>query len=147
MAEEPTVQDALRTAVSAIGGEDREGQQAMAESVAAALRGEGHAFVQAGTGTGKSVGYLVPAALHATSADGGPVIVATATLALQRQLVDRDLPRVAAAAVRSWRRSATAVRRSRCSPCMTAALISPPHSRSCTTYTIRQLSWARHAGC
>jgi ATP-dependent DNA helicase DinG len=87
--------DALATVVDAIGGEHREGQSAMAHAVAHALSGSGHAIVQAGTGTGKSVGYLVPAALHA--ADGGAVVVATATIALQRQLVERDLPRIAEA--------------------------------------------------
>ncbi|MEY2663929.1 MAG: hypothetical protein RIR35_737, partial [Actinomycetota bacterium] len=48
-----------------------------------------HLLVQAGTGTGKSLAYLVPALVH-----GKRVLVATATLALQRQLVERDLPRV-----------------------------------------------------
>ena len=94
---EPDLEDALAAVVAAIGGQDRPGQLLMAQTVAASLSGTGHAIVQAGTGTGKSVGYLVPAALHATSADGGAVIIATATLALQRQLVDRDLPRVAEA--------------------------------------------------
>ena len=89
--------EALSAVVEAIGGEEREGQLLMAQTVASALTGNGHAIVQAGTGTGKSVGYLVPAALHAVSPDGGPVIVATATLALQNQLVDRELPRVAQA--------------------------------------------------
>ncbi len=86
---------ALHEVVEAIGGEHREGQEQMAGIVAQAIERRSHAVVQAGTGTGKSVGYLVPAALHATSRDGGSVVVATATLALQRQLVDRDLPRVA----------------------------------------------------
>ena len=95
MAESVDLDDALAAVVDAIGGEHRDGQKAMAHAVAAALDGTGHAIVQAGTGTGKSVGYLVPAALHA--ADRGAVIVATATIALQRQLVDRDLPRVAEA--------------------------------------------------
>lgn len=94
---EPELPDALAAVVAAIGGQDRPGQLLMAQTVAASLSGTGHAIVQAGTGTGKSVGYLVPAALHAASADGGAVIIATATLALQRQLVDRDLPRVAEA--------------------------------------------------
>jgi ATP-dependent DNA helicase DinG len=67
----------------------------MAHAVATALATGGHAVVQAGTGTGKSLAYLVPSALHAASPGGGPVVIATATLALQRQLVDRDLPRVA----------------------------------------------------
>jgi len=97
MADRVPVDEALAAVVDAIGGQEREGQRQMAETVASALAGEGHAVVQAGTGTGKSVGYLVPAALHAAAPDGKAVIVATATLALQRQLVDRDLPRVAEA--------------------------------------------------
>lgn len=91
------VDAALTTVVAAIGGQPREGQRQMAEAVADSLTGASHVVVQAGTGTGKSLAYLVPAALHAASADGGPVIVATATLALQRQLVDRDLPVIAEA--------------------------------------------------
>jgi ATP-dependent DNA helicase DinG len=59
----------------------------------AATTGE-HLLVQAGTGTGKSVAYLVPAVAHALSS-GRPVVVATATLALQAQVVDRDLPALA----------------------------------------------------
>lgn len=86
---------ALAAVVAGIGGEDREGQRRMARAVADALAGGGHAVVQAGTGTGKSVGYLVPAALQAVA--GEPVVIATATLALQRQLVERDLPRIAEA--------------------------------------------------
>lgn len=50
--------------------------------------------MQAGTGTGKSLAYLVPAIDHAMHT-GNPAIVATATLALQAQIVDRDLPRIA----------------------------------------------------
>jgi ATP-dependent DNA helicase DinG len=61
----------------------------MAEAVANALADRHHLLVQAGTGTGKSLAYLVPALVH-----GKKVLVATATLALQRQLVERDLPRV-----------------------------------------------------
>lgn len=49
-----------------------------------------HLLVQAGTGTGKSLAYLAPA----LTVDG-PVVVSTATLALQSQLVDHDLPRLA----------------------------------------------------
>jgi ATP-dependent DNA helicase DinG len=97
MADAPDLATALSAVVEAIGGEEREGQLLMAQTVASALDGHGHAIVQAGTGTGKSVGYLVPAALHAVAPDGGAVIIATATLALQKQLVDRDLPRVAEA--------------------------------------------------
>ena len=93
----PHVDLGLDAVVAAIGGEPREGQREMARAVADAIAGRGHVVVQAGTGTGKSVAYLVPAVLHATSPGGGPVVVATATLALQRQLVERDLPRVAKA--------------------------------------------------
>ena len=92
---EPGVDDALSAVVGAIGGQTRPGQQEMAHAVSTALEAGGHAIVQAGTGTGKSVAYLVPSALHATRSGGGPVVIATATLALQRQLVERDLPRVA----------------------------------------------------
>jgi ATP-dependent DNA helicase DinG len=84
----PPVRDVLQAAVSAIGGAERPGQVAMAEAVAAALDAGEHLLVQAGTGTGKSLAYLVPALTHAER-----VVVATATLALQRQLVERDLPR------------------------------------------------------
>lgn len=69
----------------------------MAEAVAGAIESGEHLLVQAGTGTGKSLAYLVPALLHADRA-GAPVVVATATLALQAQLVDRDLPLLARAA-------------------------------------------------
>jgi ATP-dependent DNA helicase DinG len=83
----PTTAELLDVAVGAIEGTPREGQQQMAEAVADALaRGE-HLLVQAGTGTGKSLAYLVPVLAHHDTA-----IVATATIALQRQLVDRDLP-------------------------------------------------------
>ncbi len=61
----------------------------MAEAVAEAMTEKRHLLVQAGTGTGKSLGYLVPALLHDRR-----VVVATATLALQHQLVERDLPRL-----------------------------------------------------
>ena len=83
------LRNALDAAVSAINGSPREGQIAMAEAVANALSDRHHLLVQAGTGTGKSLAYLVPALVH-----GKRVLVATATLALQRQLVERDLPRV-----------------------------------------------------
>ena len=79
----------LDAAVAAIGGTPREGQHEMAEAVADALESGEHLLVQAGTGTGKSLAYLVPVLAHHDRA-----IVATATIALQRQLVDRDLPRL-----------------------------------------------------
>ena len=83
------VRAALDAAVSAIGGKPRDGQIEMAEAVANALTDRHHLMVQAGTGTGKSLAYLIPALVH-----GRKVLVATATLALQRQLVERDLPAV-----------------------------------------------------
>jgi ATP-dependent DNA helicase DinG len=86
------VRSALDAAVTAIGGSPRAGQIEMAEAVANALYDRHHLLVQAGTGTGKSLAYLVPALVH-----GKKVLVATATLALQRQLVERDLPKIKAA--------------------------------------------------
>jgi ATP-dependent DNA helicase DinG len=90
--ETPAVTQVLSAAVAALGGSERAGQVAMAEAVAAAMADERHLLVQAGTGTGKSLGYLVPSLLHDER-----VVVATATLALQHQLVERDLPRLAGA--------------------------------------------------
>jgi ATP-dependent DNA helicase DinG len=85
----------LTTAVSAIGGTERDGQSRMAKAVWDAMSDGSHLAVQAGTGTGKSLAYLVPALQLATARKHGPVVVSTATIALQRQLVDRDLPRLA----------------------------------------------------
>jgi ATP-dependent DNA helicase DinG len=96
----------LSAAVEAVGGSPRPGQQLMAEAVARAAETGEHLLVQAGTGTGKSLAYLVPAVVHGVST-GKPVIVSTATLALQAQIVDRDLPRVAAALSPALGRSAT----------------------------------------
>ncbi|WP_405805823.1 ATP-dependent DNA helicase [Streptomyces sp. NBC_01187] len=84
----PALTELLQAAVTAVGGTERPGQAAMADAVAEAVDDGRHLLVQAGTGTGKSLGYLVPALAH-----GERVVVATATLALQRQLVERDLPR------------------------------------------------------
>jgi ATP-dependent DNA helicase DinG len=83
----------LAAAVDGIGGTARPGQDAMAEAVWRAIGTGEHLAVQAGTGTGKSLAYLVPAAAHAIGR-GAVVVVATATIALQRQLIDRDLPRL-----------------------------------------------------
>ena len=83
----PDVRAVLHAAVEAVGGEDRPGQIEMAEAVQHALESGEHLLVQAGTGTGKSLGYLVPSLLH-----GKRVVVATATLNLQHQLVERDIP-------------------------------------------------------
>ncbi|WP_027860105.1 ATP-dependent DNA helicase [Marmoricola sp. URHB0036] len=87
------MREVLAAAVEQLGGEERPGQVAMAEAVAAAMEDKRHLLVQAGTGTGKSLGYLVPALLHRDR-----VVVATATLALQHQLVERDIPALLEAA-------------------------------------------------
>jgi len=108
------VDDALAQAVEALGGEHRDGQVEMARAVYDVVSQRPsrdsdepprHLLVQAGTGTGKSLAYLVPSILaanaRAANAPGGSsygngrVVVATATLALQHQLIERDLPRVA----------------------------------------------------
>ena len=84
----------LGTAVAALGGTERTGQVEMARAVEHAFETGEHLAVQAGTGTGKSLAYLVPAISRAITSHQ-PVVVSTATIALQRQLVDRDLPRLA----------------------------------------------------
>jgi ATP-dependent DNA helicase DinG len=91
--DETRVREVLAAAVEGLGGQERPGQQAMAEAVTRAMEEGRHLLVQAGTGTGKSLGYLVPALLHRQR-----VVVATATLALQHQLVERDIPALLAAA-------------------------------------------------
>lgn len=93
---DPAVQEVerlLTTAVDKMGGQRRDGQHEMAHAVAHALSSGRHLLVQAGTGTGKSLAYLIPAITHAIDAEK-PVVVATATLALQSQVVGRDVPRL-----------------------------------------------------
>lgn len=92
----PPVSELLDTAVESLGGSRRDGQTKMAEAVGNALSTGEHLAVQAGTGTGKSLAYLVPSLRHAVET-GRTVVVSTATIALQNQLVDRDLPRLSAA--------------------------------------------------
>ncbi len=83
----------LDAAVGAVpDGVARPGQQRMAQAISAAISSGEHLLIQAGTGTGKSLGYLAPAL-----ASGRRTVVSTATLALQSQLVDHDLPRLAEA--------------------------------------------------
>ena len=86
--------EALRGVVSAMpgGGETRSGQDEMCEAVASALDQDRHLVVAAGTGTGKSMAYLAPLV-----SGGRRAVVATATKALQDQLVDKDLPLLARA--------------------------------------------------
>ncbi|GAA4912625.1 ATP-dependent DNA helicase DinG [Stackebrandtia albiflava] len=86
----PTVDQLLEAAVSAVpAGEIRTGQQQMATAIAESLETGVHLLAQAGTGTGKSLAYLAAALLS-----DGPVVVSTATLALQSQLIATDLPRL-----------------------------------------------------
>jgi ATP-dependent DNA helicase DinG len=92
----PGISELLAAAVTGIGGAERPGQVRMAEAVGRAMETGQHLAVQAGTGTGKSLAYLVPAIRHALEQDT-TVVVSTATIALQRQLIDRDLPRLATA--------------------------------------------------
>ncbi|WP_330183062.1 ATP-dependent DNA helicase [Nocardia sp. NBC_01503] len=96
MPELPPVPKLLATAVQALGGKERKGQQTMSAAVAHSIDTGEHLAVQAGTGTGKSLAYLVPSLRHAVRT-GRTVVVSTATIALQRQLVDRDLPRLSQA--------------------------------------------------
>ena len=84
----------LRDAVRRLGGSDRTGQLRMAEEVARTLREPRALLVQAGTGTGKSLGYLVPVLDHAVR-HHQRAVVSTATLALQRQVLTHDVPLVA----------------------------------------------------
>ena len=81
----------LAAAVGEIHGQARPGQQAMAEAVSDAFDRGVHLLVQAGTGTGKSLGYLTPALARCVETDER-VVVATATLALQAQLATKDIP-------------------------------------------------------
>ena len=73
------------------GYEQRPQQEAMAVAVGRTLEEGGHLLVEAGTGTGKSLAYLLPAALHAIER-GQPVVISTNTLALQDQLYRKDIP-------------------------------------------------------
>ena len=83
----------LDAAVKGIGGVERPGQVQMVHAVADAIAKGEHLLVQAGTGTGKSLAYLVAAVAHAFDS-GRPAIVSTATLTLQAQIVDGDMPRL-----------------------------------------------------
>jgi ATP-dependent DNA helicase DinG len=82
----------LAAAVKAIGGTERPGQVEMADAIAECLESDHHLLVQAGTGTGKSLGYLAPALLWLVRHPGKRIVVATATLALQSQLANNDIP-------------------------------------------------------
>lgn len=92
----PTAREILDAAVAGLGGEPRLGQQEMAAAIENALNNGEHLLVQAGTGTGKSLGYLAP--VLARIGEGTErVMIATATLALQHQLATKDIPAALAA--------------------------------------------------
>ncbi len=89
---DPTAASAALEALAAVtaalpAAEDRPGQREMTELVAASIERGRHLVVQAGTGTGKTLAYLVPAITS-----GKRTVVATATKALQDQLATKDLP-------------------------------------------------------
>lgn len=87
------VLDALRRVTAELANAElRQGQDEMAVLVGRALRKNRHLIVQAGTGTGKTLGYLVPAIIS-----GRRVVVSTVTKALQDQLSQNDLPLLATA--------------------------------------------------
>ncbi len=95
VSESPSLIDPLRileAAVASIGGSAREGQVAMCREVSEAFESGEHVLIQAGTGTGKSLGYLAPAFSHVLNSPDSRVVVATATLALQTQLATKDVP-------------------------------------------------------
>ncbi len=74
----------------------------MISVIADAISRNEHRIIQAGTGTGKSLGYLIPAATFALNQSQGAVVVATATLALQKQLMEKDLPLLAEVLARDF---------------------------------------------
>ncbi len=92
-----TADAVLEAAIGELGGSPRPGQQQMAHAVADALAGGEHLLVQAGTGTGKSLGYLAPVLAHLSAHPDKRVVIATATLALQAQLAESDIPHALAA--------------------------------------------------
>lgn len=87
------VNQTLNRVIDGIGGAHRSGQQQMAEVVWETITKGEHSLVEAGTGTGKSLAYLVPTLCWAAQGQGQAVI-STATLALQRQILNKDAPAV-----------------------------------------------------
>ncbi len=99
--------DILAAAVAAIGGAPRAGQQAMADAIDHAFAAGEHLLVQAGTGTGKSLAYLAPTLAYLHQHPGHRVVIATATLALQAQLANSDIPAAVRAAEKATGRGVT----------------------------------------
>ncbi len=92
----PLALNALEKSVEDLGGQARPGQIDMVKQVCRSLNDSTHLLVQAGTGTGKSLGYLIPSLIWAMKNDAR-VVIATATLALQHQLAKKDIPTASAA--------------------------------------------------
>lgn len=91
--------------------EARPQQIEMALAVERAIAQRQHLIAEAGTGTGKSFAYLLPAVAHADAHQGeGPIVIATRTIALQEQLLKKDLPLLHAALPFEWT-SVTAIGR------------------------------------
>ncbi|WP_377888826.1 ATP-dependent DNA helicase DinG [Alkalihalobacillus sp. R86527] len=88
-----TIQQNLDTTMANIipGYETRDGQNDMMRSVADAFESNHHVLIEAGTGIGKSLGYLLPGVAHAKNTRK-PVVVSTHTIQLQEQLLQRDIP-------------------------------------------------------
>ena len=140
MSEDRDAREALAEAVRRLGGSLRAGQAEMADRVEAALDAGSHLLVQAGTGTGKSLGYLVPVMLHAATAEERAV-VSTATLALQRQVMTKDAPvaadaveavtgvRPSVALLKGWQNICAVTGWPAATPTMTLTLFSPPARR------------------
>ncbi|HML97304.1 MAG TPA: exonuclease domain-containing protein [Tepidiformaceae bacterium] len=86
------IEAGFRAAATILDGfEERPEQREMAEAVRKAFSGGGHYLIEAGTGVGKSLAYLLPAAIDAVR-NGRRVVVSTNTIALQEQLLAKDIP-------------------------------------------------------
>ncbi|QPK93911.1 ATP-dependent DNA helicase [Actinomyces sp. zg-332] len=86
------IQEILEECVEKLNGHSRTGQQEMVDAVASALEKQTPLLIEAGTGTGKSLGYLIPAVNE--TYEGKKCLISTATLALQNQIYTKDLPLV-----------------------------------------------------
>lgn len=89
------IEDIFQTGMKKIWSdfEKRKEQVEMSLAIEKALEGNYHLIVEAGTGVGKSLAYLLPAALHSIETEM-PVIISTETIALQNQLIKKDIPMI-----------------------------------------------------
>tara|TARA_R110002072_G_scaffold42064_21_gene119061 strand:+ start:378052 stop:380103 length:2052 start_codon:yes stop_codon:yes gene_type:complete len=78
------------------GYEPRSEQSTMSQAVERAMADRAHLFVEAGTGVGKSFAYLIPAMMRAIE-HNETIVIATNTIALQEQIVKKDIPLISAA--------------------------------------------------